>query len=219
MHRRLESQLMNREQCKAFADVPKDNAIDFFIECIDEYFWSDDFEDCLSLAAGPAEYDIAFVKEFNKKLDSIDTSDDMLEIALQNITKAGVSDLISLKKLHIPFVIDKKYDLIFCVNSLHHFHNPLDLWNTIKAHSKKGTQVLVLDLHRPDTEDVALYMSENYSPSSSDIFKTDFYNSMLASFTADEIVEQLKEVELDLTVRVENTQYEGGRLLVIWGEL
>lgn len=143
----------------------------------------------------------------------------VLEIAKQNILKAGLGNRIAIKQLYVPFVIEKKYDFIFSLNSLHHFHNPKDFWLTIKNHSKGKTKVLVIDLHRPASKDTAEGIVDFYEKNESARHCTDAYNSLLAAFTSEEIIDQLKDTKISLNVEKFKTRYDGHYITVVWGEL
>ena len=220
MHRRLEPQLMDDyDQAKAFANANKQKSIDFFLECKNTYFPNLLFYESLDLCCGPAEYAIALADNNFGIVDAVDASEPMLEIAHNNVKKTAVHSRINLKHIHVPFITDKKYDFIFSVNSLHHFHNPRDFWLTVKAHTKHKTKILVIDLYRPETEVLANSIVNYYTENEDEIFKKDFYNSLLAAFNTKEICEQLGDAELNLNVEKIPTTFSGNYMNVIWGEV
>ena len=49
-----------------------------------------------------------------------------------------------------------------------------------------------MDLTRPKSAEIARSVVNTITGSDSEIFKTDFYNSLLAAFSADELIEQVK---------------------------
>lgn len=220
MHRRLEPQIMdNLERVHAFSSADKQISIDFFLNCKKKYFPNLNFYEGLDLCCGPAQYDIALSKTDFGIIDAIDGSIPMLKIAEKNINESLTNKRINLKKLHVPFTIEKKYDFIFSINSLHHFHNPRDFWITVKNHSKSKTKILVIDLNRPLTEIMAKNIVDYYSASESEYFREDFYNSLLASFRSNEIAEQITNADLNLNVSIEETSFKGNYMNVIWGEI
>ena len=70
-----------------------------------------------------------------------------------------------------------------------------------------------MDLMRPVDVDSARLFVEKYASESSDILKEDFYNSLLAAYTIDEVEVQLREKNLDY-LSVESVS---DRHMIIWG--
>ena len=95
----------------------------------------------------------------------------------------------------LPFK-SKIFDGIISNSLLHHLPNPNVLWEEIKHFGKSGSAVFIMDLLRPDLPQKAKELVEQYSGNEPPILKEDFYNSLLAAFTLDEIKEQLKNANL-----------------------
>ena len=64
-----------------------------------------------------------------------------------------------------------------------------------------GTAVYVMDLFRPATQDDARAIVESVSANEPEVLKRDFYNSLLAAFTPDEVRDQLRQAGLGLRGR------------------
>jgi SAM-dependent methyltransferase len=79
---------------------------------------------------------------------------------------------------------------------LHHLPNPLQFWQKLRQLVKPGAPVLVMDLLRPDSPEVAQAIVDQYAANEPDILRRDFYNSLLAAFTEDEIGSQLARMNL-----------------------
>jgi len=56
--------------------------------------------------------------------------------------------------------------------------------------------VLVMDLLRPESPEVAQAVVDQYAANEPAILRRDFYNSLLAAFTEDEVAAQLAELNL-----------------------
>ncbi len=56
--------------------------------------------------------------------------------------------------------------------------------------------MLVMDLLRPDSPEAAQAIVDQYAANETDILRRDFYNSLLAAFTEDEIGSQLARMNL-----------------------
>jgi hypothetical protein len=75
--------------------------------------------------------------------------------------------------------------------------------------------IFVRDLCRPASRDEAKQIVERYSGGESELLKTEFFNSLLAAYTVDEVKSQLTPAGLrDLTVAM-----SGDRHLDVWGRV
>jgi hypothetical protein len=81
-----------------------------------------------------------------------------------------------------------------CTGALHHFHDPMVLWNTIREVATDGTRVLVQDLTRPASERAARALVDRYAAGEPEILRRDYFQSLLAAFTLAEIRDQLGTV-------------------------
>jgi ubiquinone/menaquinone biosynthesis C-methylase UbiE len=220
MKRILEHQLVDdKKSVKVLADSFDKREADFFLMKLEECFPNNDYRDILDLCCGTGDFAIFLAGKKSVNIDAVDGSPLVLEIAEENIVKENLENKIIIKNLHVPFLIDKKYDLIYSLSSLHHFHNPQDFWITIKNHSKEKTKVLVIDTHRPLNEKIAKDIVEHYEHGESTDHQKEAYDSLLASFEIKEVVNQLNELDLDLNVEEIKTKFDGFSTFVVWGEL
>ena len=118
--------------------------------------------------------------------------------------------------LPITTVTDN-YDRVVSSMTLHHFHNPLEFWDTIKTIKPKD--VFVFDMIRPTDEETLQSIVNDNGPYLDDVFQTDLENSLRAGFTINEIKEQLAECNLPLTVTEFKVEENNLRLLIVSGEL
>ncbi|MDN3517763.1 class I SAM-dependent methyltransferase [Aquisalimonas lutea] len=79
---------------------------------------------------------------------------------------------------------------------LHHLHRPADLWATMRRAAAPGAAVLVMDLFRPGSREDAEAIVATYGAGEPDVLRRDFFNSLLAAFTPDEVRRQLREAGL-----------------------
>ena len=107
---------------------------------------------------------------------------------------------------------DGEFDVVLSKDFLHHLPDPVALWYEIRRLARPGAFVCVMDLCRPDTTSVAHQIVESVAADDPEVLKTDFYNSLLAAFTPDEILKQLQTADLDLNVTL-----WGDRHLLIQG--
>ena len=153
----------------------------------------------LDLGCGPADISIRFAQAyFECQIDAVDGSACMLEQAEIAIKEAGFSERIHpfegiLPALELP---QQHYDAIISNSLLHHLHHPEILWQTVKTFAQGGNMVFVMDLMRPADEEAAKYLVGRYADDEPAILQRDFYNSLCAAFTLDEIKAQLQAAGL-----------------------
>ena len=154
----------------------------------------------LDLGCGAADVVIRFA-EANPRytFHAVDGSAAMLKYARQALR--GRSNLARRIKLALAFIPEarlprKTYDVILSSNFLHHLHEPEALWQTIRRCAKHGTLVFVTDLFRPPIRAAAIKLVERYAAAEPAILQRDFLNSLLASFTVEEMREQLIQAQL-----------------------
>lgn len=134
----------------------------------------------------------------NITIDAYDGSEIMLDIAKTHIKNPERITFIN----QLIENIDKKYDIILSHNTLHHIHDPLIFWKTVKRMSKKDSKILVTDLMRPNSEEeienIIKYILGDFSENS--LFKKDFVNSLKAAFTKEEVEEQTKDLNCSVSI-------------------
>jgi hypothetical protein len=72
----------------------------------------------------------------------------------------------------------------------------LQFWHKLRLAAKPSSPVLVMDLLRPESPEAAQAIVDQYASGAPDILRRDFYNSLLAAFTEDEISAQLARMNL-----------------------
>jgi trans-aconitate methyltransferase len=192
MIRRPEPEIMlDQEQSEAYfnndRDKPKRLFGHFHIKMM-EPIGSGSIVD---LGCGPGDLTLE-VSRMNPDatIHGIDASPAMLGLATS-------TEQVSFKQMMITDVADK-YDRVISSMTLHHIHEPLDFWNTVKRISPRD--VFVFDMVRPKDEMELRSIVEANGPFTDKVFKLDFENSLRACFTIEEITEQLAASGLNLTV-------------------
>lgn len=201
MQRLLEPELMEDEaQVLAYAQAdfsePHQQFIDRLVEIVDPTGFNGA---ALDLGCGPGDISRRFAETYPLcRLDAVDGSKPMLDYA-----KATVSDQLQTR---IRFIHGRLpdaclpgigYDLIFSNSLLHHLPDGRILWRFIKRCARSGARAAVMDLLRPGTVQEAESMVQSYAASEPEILQRDFYRSLLAAFTLEEIKGQLDEAGLN----------------------
>ena len=153
----------------------------------------------VDLGCGAADISIRFAKAFpHYQIDGLDGSVAMLDEGKKAINHASFSERINLIQTNLQDakLKEKKYSFIFCNAMLHHLHDPSVLWNLINSAEHKPP-FFIMDLMRPDNDDVVSRMVDEYAGNEPEVLKRDFYNSLKAAFTPDEVRQQLHDAGLN----------------------
>ncbi len=199
MDRILEPELMDdplQAEAYARADFAEENQ--GFVDRFREYF-PDFFEGrVLDLGCGPADIPIRFAKLYPAcQVVGIDASVPMIRLGEQAVKQAGLADRITLHCERLDAVPGARIvDAALSNSLLHHLPNPLQFWHKLRLLVKPGSPVLVMDLLRPESPEAAQAIVDHYAAGEPDILRRDFYNSLLAAFTEDEVTTQLARMNL-----------------------
>ena len=149
------------------------------------------------------------------KIDGIDGSRVMLTVAREMAIDEGMEERLNFMKVLLPASPPPgcDYDLIFSNSLLHHLSDPAVFWASLADWSGQNTHVFVMDLMRPENPQQAQAMVQRYSAEEPEILRTDFFNSLLASFEPEEITEQLGKASLTQL----QLEIASDRHFIVWG--
>lgn len=199
MERVLEPELMNDPaQARAYAETDFSAENQGFVDRFREYF--PDFSGGLviDLGCGPADIPIRFARAYpGCRITGVDASAPMIELGMRAVREAGLSERVSLRCERFEGIAGANlFDAALSNSLLHHLPNPLQFWNKLRQLVKPGSPVLVMDLLRPSTPEEAHAIVDRYAAGAPEILRRDFYHSLLAAFTEDEITTQLARMNL-----------------------
>jgi ubiquinone/menaquinone biosynthesis C-methylase UbiE len=199
MERVLEQELMDDpKQATAYARADFEEENQGFVDRFLEYY--PDFTEghVLDLGCGPADIPIRFVRALPMcRVTAVDASAPMLRLAGEAIKAAGLADRIALKCERMQDLsLAEPADAAISNSLLHHIPNPFQFWYGLRKQVKSGSCVLVMDLLRPESPEAAQAIVDQYAADEPAILRRDFYNSLLAAFTEDEVAAQLAEMNL-----------------------
>ena len=203
MRRILEREIMDgEEQAVAYARADFSSSNQAFVDMLIEDY-SARLKSVLDIGCGPADVPIRLVRaKPTVRVTAVDASDAMIQLARKAVSDAGLTESIKVIRGRVPGLArtNHDYDAIISKDLLHHLPNLMVFWQEVKSLAKAETVIYVMDLFRPPTKQVARDIVESVSAREAPILKQDFYNSLLAAFTVDEIKEQLHEAGLALEV-------------------
>ncbi len=206
----------NVVQAQAYAETDFSEAHDAFVSHFKSRFPDFNKGHVLDLGCGTADVIMRFARAFPEiHITGVDGAQAMLDIGLRDIEAKGCAHQISLYRCLLPddSLSSKYFDAVISNSLLHHLKDPLIIWDTIKKCTGRGTPICVMDLMRPDSPDEAEKLVQLYAGDASPILKKDFYNSLLAAYRTDEIINQLKTIGLDYLM-VEDVS---DRHVLVWG--
>lgn len=202
MQRIPEPELMtDEEQAIAYANADFEEPHNHFLELLKESIGHVIPESgmAVDLGCGAADISIRFAKAYpDYRIDALDGAEAMLAEGVKAINASGLTQRINLIQAYLQetTLADRNYELIFSNSLLHHLHDPMVLWNTIKS-AKGSPSVFVMDLMRPESNDKVDTFTELYAKGEPEVLQRDFHNSLKAAFTPDEVESQLKTAGLE----------------------
>lgn len=199
MDRLPERELMDDpEQALAYAKADFEEENQGFVARFREYFPDAADGLILDLGCGPGDIPIRFARALpGCRVTGVDASPAMIKIAEDAVWTAGLGDRITFRCERIQTLqLPEPADAAISNSLLHHLPNPLQFWFRLKQLVKPGSPVLVMDLIRPESPEAAQAIVDQYAAGEPAILRRDFYNSLLAAFTEDEVAAQLAEINL-----------------------
>jgi len=180
----------------ARADFEKENQ--GFIDRFCEYFPEFTEGHILDLGCGPGDIPVRFAQALPScRITGVDASEPMIGLAGVAVKQASLAARITFRCERFQAVsLVEPADAAVSNSLLHHVPNPLQFWYRLRQLVKPGSPVLVMDLLRPDSPEEAQAIVDRYAAKEPEILRRDFYRSLLAAFTEDEVAAQLAEMNL-----------------------
>ena len=169
----------------------------------------------LDLGCGPGDFSRRLARAFpNAEVIGVDGAPTMLERAASEPDSKGLN-IKWVEALLDSFEDAKGFDLIFSNSLLHHLHEPEQLWAALKSLGREDGWIHISDLRRPPSRSEAKEMVETYSGDEPEVLKKDFYHSLCAAFTPEEISGQCSAAGLQEL----HVEAFGDRHVLIYGRL
>jgi 2-polyprenyl-3-methyl-5-hydroxy-6-metoxy-1,4-benzoquinol methylase len=199
MERVLEPEIMDgEEQVRAYARADFAQENQWFVDQFLEIF--QDFREgvVLDLGCGPGDILIRLAQACpSLTLIGVDASEPMINLAQTAIDEANVGDRVRVLCQRFQDIkLPEQADAIISNSLVHHVPNPFQFWYAMKQLGKPGAPVLVMDLLRPETTEEAQALVDQYAANEPEQLRRDFYNSLLAALTEDEVAAHLAEMNM-----------------------
>jgi ubiquinone/menaquinone biosynthesis C-methylase UbiE len=204
MERVLEPELMADElQSIAYARADFSTSNQLFVDGLIHDF-PQRVRTAVDIGCGPGDVMIRLARALpDLEVVAIDGSAPMITLARGAVLGAGLGDRITLVQGYVPGVaLDAhSFDAVLSKDLLHHVPDPSSLWKEIARLARPGAVVYVMDLVRPATHEDAARIVDRVAAREDPILREDFFNSLCAAFTVDELREQVAGAGLRLEVR------------------
>ena len=203
MERVREPEIMDDDEAAAaYAGADFSSSNQYFVDRLTAEFPSH-LGCVLDIGCGPADVPIRIARCLpSSRITAVDASAAMVKLARQGVVDAGLQGRITVVQGRLPGLTlpEKHYDAIISKDMLHHMPDAAVFWRELRRLAKGSTAVCVMDLYRPQSVEQARTIVESVSGDEPEILKKDFYNSLLAAFTLEEIAGQLREAGIELAI-------------------
>lgn len=199
MERVLEPEVMDDpEQVLAYAEADFEEENQGFVDQFFSLYDALENPHILDLGCGPGDIPIRMVRRHSTcRVTGIDASQPMIAYAEQAVQKAGFHDRVQFLCQRFQDVnLSSPADAMISNSLVHHVPNPLRFWYSLKTLLKPGAPILVMDLLRPESPEAAQTIVDEYAASEPERLRQDFFHSLLAAFTEDDVAAQLAELNL-----------------------
>lgn len=195
MERVLEHEVMDdRRQAEAYARADFREVNERFVQDLLARFPACRHGRVLDLGCGPADIPVRLLRAAPAAFVlAIDASREMLRLARQAVARHSLGGHLGLACARVPPLPlpAGAFDAVISNSLLHHLPDPLPFWFEVRRVARSGAAVHVMDLARPPSADRAREIVEAAAADEDPVLKTDFYNSLLAAFTLEEVHDQL----------------------------
>ncbi len=159
----------------------------------------------LDLGAGPGDMTGRLLSLFpNSHLTALDGSLSMIAHNKSYVAKHYPNASMEWLSTKLQeFVPVSSYELIFSNSLLHHLSDPFDFWSAIQRSSDENSFLFICDLLRPTSFQLANNLVDVYAIGENEILRKDFFNSLLAAYTLDEVEAMLRTLRLDHKLKLD----------------
>lgn len=211
MKRTKEPEVMDLpEEAAAYAQADFSAVNQAFVESLLVHAGRREYASALDLGTGPADIPIRLAAARALwRITAVDASAAMLDLARANVARAAMGDRIVLLQAdakNIPLPAGS-FDVIFSNSILHHIGNVAPFWAQVKRLAADGATVFLRDLARPDSPRAARDLVDRYAASETKLLQEEYYRSLLAAFTVEEVQRQLRKAGLALKVRMASDRH------------
>ncbi len=153
----------------------------------------------LDLGCGPGDITFRVARALPQlAIDGVDGSEAMLALAREDARRCGLAARAHFARAYLPADAPpaRDYALVYSSSLLHHLRDPAALWESAKRWGAHGAPLFVGDLLRPASEEAARALVAREAGTEPALLQRDFFLSLCAAYTRDEIYAQLASAGL-----------------------
>ena len=199
MQRIPEPELMDEPaQARAYAEADFSEPNQLFTDAVSTELGDAAGGRLIDLGCGPGDICLRLAAALpGWRITALDAGPNMLDLARQAVERAGLEHRIELLQARLPEGCPQgPFDAVVSNSLLHHLPDPMSLWHSVAALARPGTYVQIMDLHRPDSQARARWIVDQHAADAPPILREDFYNSLLAAWTIEEVRSQFEAAGL-----------------------
>lgn len=219
MNRVLEPELMtDPDQADAYAAADFATVNQAFVDRFRALFPDFARGRMVDLGCGPADIPIRFCRALPAvTVTGVDGSEAMLAPGRRAVAAAGLTGRVVLVRARLPGLgrAPGGFHAIVSNSLLHHMPHAEVFWSEVARLGRAGAPALIMDLLRPESPERARAIVATYSADEPEVLKRDFFHSLCAAFTLDEVRTQVAKAGLDRL----RCEVASDRHWAVWGEL
>ena len=199
MNRIPEPELMDAPaQARAYAEADFSEPNQLFTEAVQAALSKQAAGRLLDLGCGPGDICVRMAHALpGWNVTGLDAGPNMLKLAEAAVSANELDQRIELVHAHLPkHSLSDPYDAVVSNSLLHHLPDPMTLWRAVRELVRPDGYVQIMDLHRPDSIARARWLVDQHAKDAPAVLREDFYNSLLASWTIEEVRDQFEAAGL-----------------------
>jgi trans-aconitate methyltransferase len=222
LSRTPEPELMDGvEQVEAYAAADFDSSDQAMVERLAALCADNPGPRLVDLGCGPGNISFRLARRWPAaQVLALDGAPRMLAVAEQRL--AALPELagrLRFQRADLPIVeptpLAGAFGAVVSNSLLHHLHDPLGLWRTVRQLAAPGAFVYIQDLRRPPSAAAVEDLVAAFMAAAPEVLRRDYRASLHAAFTPAEVAAQLQQAGLD-GLRVDPL---GESHLEVWGWL
>ncbi len=187
------------EEAAAYAAADFDAVNAAFVHAVLEFSGTRAAPRVLDLGSGPGDIPQQICQmRPNWRVVGVDASRAMLRCAMRRKSeykKTAWLRYVQCDAKKLPFPAHC-FDIVISNSILHHIADVHNFWIEIRRVTKSQGALFLRDLARPSDEKEAARLVQEYSGKESPLLQEEFYRSLLAAYTPDEVQRQLHDADL-----------------------
>jgi ubiquinone/menaquinone biosynthesis C-methylase UbiE len=199
MERQPEPEYMDLpEEALAYAQADFADVNAAFVERLLKLAGGQEAVSALDLGAGPADIPLRVAEQRpHWRQFAVDAAISMLRLAEPERRRAARRVvLVQADAKRLPFP-DHSIQTVYSNSILHHVLDPHAFWSEVRRVLRPGGLIFLRDLSRPPSPQAAQDLIDEHAAGESDLLREEFYRSLLAAYTPEEVRAQLRKAGLE----------------------